>query len=256
MRIAIRHQFTIDPGLGIVHAVQHLLLTPQSGAGQAVLDWHIEMEGMERAARFTDAFGNVAHLVSQARITAPLEISVAGTVETTDRSGIVGWPTGEPIAALFRRVTPLTEARPDIVEGLEAGEGGRIALLHAIMARVGEAHAEPRQMQSTAPLKQEQGAPADATDMAHAFIGAARTLSIPARFVSGYLAGGEAPHAWAEAYDEGLGWIGFDPSLQLCPSEEHVRVAIGLDADTARPVRGVPAAGEERTLGLSVAAGQ
>ena len=80
--------------------------------------------------------------------------------------------------------------------------------------------------------------------MAHAFIGAARALEIPARFVSGYyLSEGEDSvglHAWAEAWDDGLGWIGFDPSLALCPTDRHIRLATGLDALAATPVRSVP----------------
>ncbi|HNU09620.1 MAG TPA: transglutaminase domain-containing protein, partial [Pyrinomonadaceae bacterium] len=45
--------------------------------------------------------------------------------------------------------------------------------------------------------------------------GAARALDIPARFVSGYVADtDDAPayDSWAEAWDDGLGWIAFDPT--------------------------------------------
>ena len=49
-------------------------------------------------------------------------------------------------------------------------------------------------------------------------------------------------HAWAEAFDDGLGWIGFDAQYQLCPTERYVRLAVGLDAETALPVRTVPVA--------------
>ena len=47
-------------------------------------------------------------------------------------------------------------------------------------------------------------------------------------------------HAWAEACDEGLGWIGFDPLLNVCPTEQHIRLASGLDAMGTMPVRMVP----------------
>jgi transglutaminase-like putative cysteine protease len=84
-----------------------------------------------------------------------------------------------------------------------------------------------------------------ASDYAHAFIGACRALDIPARYVTGYLAGAEdglpAFHAWAEAHDDRLGWIGFDARLQLCPTDRHVRLTVGLDATGAQPVRMVPA---------------
>jgi transglutaminase-like putative cysteine protease len=89
-------------------------------------------------------------------------------------------------------------------------------------------------------------------DQAHVFIAAARLLGIPARYVGGYLcmednshisaiaaAGREAGHAWAEGYDPERGWVGFDPTNQVIPSLFHVRTSIGLDYESAAPVRGI-----------------
>ena len=81
-------------------------------------------------------------------------------------------------------------------------------------------------------------------DLTHIFIAAARQLGIPARYVGGhfYRADGvtaqEAGHAWAEAYVEHLGWVGFDPTNGIGTTDAHVRVAIGLDYLGAAPVRG------------------
>ena len=73
-------------------------------------------------------------------------------------------------------------------------------------------------------------------DITHVFLAAARHLEMPARYVSGYFyrADGvvdqDAGHAWAEAKVPDLGWVGFDPTNGISPTEAHVRVAIGLDA--------------------------
>ena len=72
-------------------------------------------------------------------------------------------------------------------------------------------------------------------DHAHVFISAARTLGIPARYVTGYLvmddrAASEAHHAWAEAWVDALGWVAFDVANRICPTERYVRLAAGLDA--------------------------
>ncbi|WP_323117867.1 transglutaminase family protein [Burkholderia alba] len=45
-------------------------------------------------------------------------------------------------------------------------------------------------------------------------------------------------HAWAEAYVEGLGWVGFDPFMNRCPDERYVRIATGLDYRDTMPVSG------------------
>jgi transglutaminase-like putative cysteine protease len=69
-------------------------------------------------------------------------------------------------------------------------------------------------------------------------------MGIPARYVSGYLMmddriDQDATHAWAEAYVDGIGWIGFDVSNGICPDERYVRVATGLDYTEAAPVSGM-----------------
>ena len=93
-------------------------------------------------------------------------------------------------------------------------------------------------------------------DLAHIFIAVARALGVPARFVAGYVSRGSsaaqadqtASHsagnmtadgdAWAEAHIPDLGWIGFDPARGVCPTDQYVRVAVGLDYLAAAPVRG------------------
>ena len=99
-------------------------------------------------------------------------------------------------------------------------------------------------------------------DHAHVFVSAARSLGIPARYVTGYMATGApgeaaeaAHHAWAEAHVPSLGWIGFDVANRICPDELYVRLACGLDAEQAAPVRGSRRGGGEESLDVSVVAG-
>lgn len=265
MKITIRHQLSLGLGQGVPRAIQHLLLTPQTSAAQTVREWRIEVEGLDDPGGFIDAYGNRAHLASQTKPEPELTISVAGVVETHDRSGVIGRLAGEPVHALFRRVTPLTKPIGPVVTKFRAAPKhgrDRIPLLHALMERVGEVlePGEQSQSQDGQSQSQSQGATHEAADYAHAFIGAARALEIPARYVTGYLAaeGEESAsfHAWAEAWDDGLGWIGFDPVLQLCPVERHVRVASGLDAVSAVPVRSVPAVETPRVVEMSAEGGQ
>lgn len=270
MKIAIRHHLSLNLGEGVPRAIQHLLLTPQTSSVQTVREWRIEVDGLDDPAGFLDAYGNRAHLASQTRPEPELVIAVEGIVETHDRNGVVGRLAGEPVPALYRRVTALTKPMGAITQKFRnAPRTGkdRIPLLHALMARVGEVldPAEPEQSQSQSAEGQSQaqsqgGVSHEAADYAHAFIGAARALEIPARYVTGYLAaeGDEAArfHAWAEAWDDGLGWIGFDAMLQICPVERHVRVASALDALSAAPVRSVPAVDAPTVTAMHVDAAQ
>jgi transglutaminase-like putative cysteine protease len=90
-------------------------------------------------------------------------------------------------------------------------------------------------------------------DHAHALIAAARTVGMPARYVSGYLHTDsegnvhDAAHAWAELWVDTLGWVGFDPANRCCPDERYIRLGSGFDARDAAPIRGVAQGGVSAT---------
>ena len=274
MRIAIDHRLSVTPPAGTSQAVFHLLLTPPGGQSQMIDSWTVDMPGIDNAGRFTDGFGNVAHLVNQPKPEGEIVIQVRGEVTTRDTHGVLGRPAGEPVVALYRRVTAQTKAPVTLYGKYRNSKESRLNVLHALMARVGETLGLPEekdevetqsqtQMQADGGQSQSQGAAAPearvlppAVDYAHLFIGSARALDIPARFVTGYrFVEGEANglHAWAEAFDERLGWIGFDPSLGHCPTESYVRLAIGLDAETAPTLRTVPVAEITQTARVTAA---
>jgi transglutaminase-like putative cysteine protease len=69
-------------------------------------------------------------------------------------------------------------------------------------------------------------------------------MGAPARYVSGYLMMDDqieqdASHAWAEAYVEGLGWVGFDVTNGISPDERYVKIAHGLDYIDCTPTHGI-----------------
>lgn len=254
MRIAINHRLTISPPPGTGMLVLQVLLTPRDTACQTVTHWQVDIGGSDKAARFTDAFGNDMLLVNIPRPEDELALVVTGEVETRDLAGVLGKPAGEPVVALYKRLTKAAASPEGIVERFKGSAETRLSVLHGLMAAVGTHFgiksdgAEQSQMQADGARGQSQRQPADQVDaaaLAHGFVGACRDLDIPARLVTGYLldaAQGISPfHIWAEAYDDGLGWVGFDPSIQLCPTDRHVRLATGLDLGDAQPLKMVPA---------------
>ena len=62
----------------------------------------------------------------------------------------------------------------------------------------------------------------------------------------------EAGHAWAESFIGGLGWVAFDTANGICATDDHVRVAVGLDYLGAAPVRGMRYGGVGETLAVNV----
>lgn len=100
-------------------------------------------------------------------------------------------------------------------------------------------------------------------DLAHVQIGVLRALGLAARYVSGYLlthpppgrprlVGADASHAWLSVYCGSQGWIDYDPTNNVIPSEEHITLAWGRDYGDVCPVAGVFVGGGANSLLVSV----
>lgn len=77
-------------------------------------------------------------------------------------------------------------------------------------------------------------------DYAHLMIGLRRSVKIPARYVSGYLATetATATHAWVEIYIPTAGWLGLDPTHNGQIGETYVKIGVGRDYADVPPVAG------------------
>lgn len=82
-------------------------------------------------------------------------------------------------------------------------------------------------------------------DYSHLMIACCRGVGIPARYVSGYLFGGNGirgemgTHAWVECLLPDGRWLALDPTNDLLANEHHIRVHVGRDYAEVAPTRGV-----------------
>jgi transglutaminase-like putative cysteine protease len=266
IRIAHRTEYRYDPPAAGV--IQMLRLTPRNHEGQHVVRWRIDVSADARLAAQEDAFGNIAHVFSADGPFRELSVEVDGEVETQSNNGLVRGTVEHFGPSLFLRDTALTQADDairDFAHGIRAEKGGEIlGELHGILDRLYEDMAHETDDTESAANAAEafahKGGPS--RDLSHIFIGAAHCLGIPARYVSGYIRHEDgvdaqaAGHAWAEAFVPELGWIAFDPANGFCPTDCHVRVAIGLDALGAAPVRRMRYGVGAETLAVAVKVGQ
>jgi len=261
MRLTVRHTTSYRYDTPLAIAMQQLRLTPADGPAQKIIEWTIDAPGIERATTYTDAFENVVHMVSRTGQVESVEISATGTVDTTDTSGVIGLETEATAPPrVYTRVTPLTQANQAIRKlATLAEDPDKITGFHKLMQairdkvdyKVGvtETHAS-----ATSSLAAGEGV---CQDHAHIFIAAARAIGVPARYVSGYLLleddlSSEAHHAWAEVMIDGLGWVGFDISNNMCPTDRYIRLTCGLDSRSAAPIRGIRFGGREENLQVEV----
>ena len=254
MLLSIRHVTTYCFEHPVAHGLQRLRLRPKPTHGQHVLDWDMTLEGVQFEVQYDDHNQNHTALVSLVPGAREVTISCTGQVQTADRSGIVGPHVGHlPLWALLEQ-TALTRpgarmrALVQSFGGPNAASGGaeRVDMLHRLsQAILGEVQYQTGETDAQTTAEEAMGVGSGVCqDHTHIFVGCARALGVPARYVSGYLMMNDridqdAGHAWAEAHVEGIGWVGFDVSNGISPDARYVRVATGQDYREAAPITGL-----------------
>lgn len=267
MRLLIRHETRYRYDSPVTRTLQTLRLTPRPHDGQQVLRWRVVPPAGASLAAGEDGFGNSVDMLSLERPHDALTLLVEGEVVTRDAGGVVTGAEERFPPAFYLRPSPLAGADAALIAlAEEAAAGGRepLALAHALMLAVhGRIAFQPGLTHAATTAAEALAAGIGVCqDHTHVFLACARHLGLPARYVSGYLlmADGSveqaAGHAWAEAFIDGLGWVGFDAANGISPTEHYVRVAIGLDYRDTAPVRGLRQGGGAEALEVVVRVGQ
>lgn len=268
MDLSIRHTTRYEYAPEAARAALRLHLHPPVTAAQSVGEWRVTVNGTDVSPLLADPLGNQVSLWGSQVPLDQIEIVAEGRVQTTDMAGVLeGLRQAAPPAVALRQTeltTPDERVRELAAEIEGESELERMHMLSALVHKTVDYRKGVTEATTTAAEVAALGAGV-CQDQAHVFISAARVLGVPARYVAGYMADtdsediqGEASHAWAEAWVPGLGWTGFDVTNQICPTDAYVRLATGLDADEAAPVRGVLAGEPEEELNavVEIVAGQ
>ena len=249
MRLAISHTTRYRFDAPVVHGLQRLRLTPKNTQGLQVIDWRMDYAGGRAQLSYDDQNCNHVTLIAVEDGAREVVVTCRGTVDTRDHGGVIGRHAGHLPLWAFLGATPLT--RPgarlrQLIGSVERSDEGMVATLHNLSATIREriAYAPGATVVETTAEEAVAAGVGVCQDHAHVFIAAARALEIPARYVSGYLmmddrVDQDATHAWAEAWVDGLGWVGFDISNGISPDQRYVRVATGRDYRDAAPITGV-----------------
>jgi transglutaminase-like putative cysteine protease len=267
MRIKVRHETAYAYKQQVRSAVQLLRMTPRSCDNQFVRRWRVEVDTDARLDKSEDAYGNITHTVFIDQPVDHVRIMIEGEVDTIDTGGVLAGTYERQPVRLYLRETALTMPA-DAVKQLarEAAadtSGDMIASLHNLNLAI---HSTMTFTIGTTTATTTAGeALALKTgicqDYAHIFVSAARSLGVPARYVSGYylrtdVIDQDAGHAWAEAWLDRLGWVGFDPAQGACVNDRYVRVAVGSDSNEAAPVRGARTGGASEALSVAIQVSQ
>lgn len=241
MRLSISHDTTYRYDDQVRASIQYLRLTPHDSERQQVLSWQLDLPRPVHAQ--LDPYGNILHVLT---LDEPHESIVIGTRGQVEIDEACEAEHERQSALPFLRFTRLTQADEAIREfatqqsRARTDRNGLIDLMHALNTHI--VYQPGITEVDTSAAEAFAGRRGVCQDHTHAFLACARSLGVPARYVSGYLYTDDsehlASHAWAEAW-VGDAWYSFDVTNCLARPERHLKLAVGLDYLDACPVRGM-----------------
>lgn len=260
MQLSIRHETLYRYSVAQAYSIEQLHLTPRAEPQQRVLSWRITTPG--HCSGYSDAYGNLSHMLTLTEPHDAVRILVEGVVATTLLHGgrLLTQENLSPL--IFTVSTRLTQPTSPLVALADAtlprrGEMVRTADLMRLTAHIFGAVAYvtgATDVFSTAGEALTLGAGV-CQDHAHVFLACCHSHGIPARYVSGYIdpesTGHAASHAWVDAWVEDAdftGWISIDVSHNRLMTDAYCRLAIGRDYESAAPVRGMRRGGGDETM--------
>ena len=263
----------------VSQSLSELRLTPRSLPSQRVhsSEIHLQPAAFDSASR-KDYFGNDVTTVSVYEPHTCLAIQGSSVVEVLpppmNGAPTLSWEESrDQLAAQncpgclealeFVFDSPFITRGPELAEFARPTFIARRPMFEALQDLMSRIHAEFRyRPKSTAidmplleVLRKREGV---CQDFAHIMIGALRSLRLAARYVSGYLRssptlrGAAESHAWVSVFVPGAGWLSFDPTNDLMPSEGHITLAWGRDYGDVTPVKGIAFGGSAQTVEVEV----
>ena len=269
MKLHVRHTTDYRYTEPLRYALQTLWLTPQSGPAQTVHFW--SLGAPEKLFAQCDAFGNsihsytfvgkVADNVRWSLVNAAGDVETLGVAEFTDGDSL-------PHPLFYLRATQLAQSHPKLAEygrrfvtpitGSNVVDLGMLLALSQGIADVVSYRKYSTSVTTTALEAFEAGAGV-CQDQAHVMIAICRSLSIPARYVSGYFYAANEPdlasHAWVEVCLDVASrrWVSIDVTHSCLIDERHIRLAMGTDYNACPPIKGVRQGGGVESMSVEIA---
>ena len=267
MFYAIRHFTSYRYSRSVWQSMMEVRLHPRSEGSQRCFVFQLSVNPRARIFGYTDSYGNLVHhfdlpakheqltIITDALVNIDLQPSIPEVMDYerwNDLEKLIEkedyWDMLMP--SHFVRSSPELEELSREIGANERTGRSPLEFLQDITAGVHRSFSYVKK--STAvnspiehALRSRKGV---CQDFAHIMIALVRNARVPCRYVSGYLyhssetanpAADGATHAWVEALLPGLGWVGFDPTINRLVAERHIRTAIGRDYADVPPTMGV-----------------
>lgn len=278
-RTSYRYESTVTQSQHLIH------LAPRASARQIVQRHMLLIEPTPTWRNdFTDYFGNPTSVLGIDNEHNELVLHARSTIEVVPRDAIdvdhgIGWDeAGSRIAAANQEIdldiaqyalpSPATPTSDEVLAYAAPSFAPRrpvLAVAWDLTRRVFEDFTFDSQATDVSTpvvevLRKRRGV---CQDFAHLALACLRAYRIPARYVSGYiltrpppgmakLQGADASHAWISVWAPETGWVDFDPTNRLIPSDEHITYAYGREYADISPISGVLLGGGQHDVEVAV----
>ena len=254
MRLKIYHKTNYSYSKPVFVEPQYLYMYPSFRPHIKLIDYQIEVSPTPSGISIRqDSEGNFYHQCWFNNILEGIQIEMQMEIESQpvnpfdflveqkkDRK-IIG-----PLQLYLSNVEKLTKEMNDWLANLKLSTGANIiSFFSSLCAEIYSdwqhtLRYEPHILHPVDCYKTKEGS---CRDLSWLLIQLLRNIDIPARFVSGYshnpeLAEGHELHAWVEAWLDGSGWIGLDPSSGLFTTDQYIPVAASFSPELTLPVQG------------------
>lgn len=286
MRYKIKHvtEYTYQDPVGLCH--NRLCLTPSNNAHQTCITSEIRIAPLPDSIFYReDFFGNTVAFVSSYKdhdhleITSLSEVEMSGRHETDQAvaSPVLWQEVRQMIAAaaeddydivqytLPSMYIPVSSEVKKFCEDCFVEDATLWSVCNTLMKKINKTiEFKPGFTTVNTPVEEvlmnKKGV---CQDFAHLMISCLRNMGLAARYVSGYietipppgkekLVGTDASHAWVSVFFPSVGWVEFDPTNSLLPSDNHVTVAFGRDYHDVAPIKGIVFSSGKQSLTVKV----
>ena len=276
MLLKLIHETDLKYDAPIAESVVELRMFPREEASQHRLSFELKLQPYSTVNSYFDWLGNTVHTFTVNGVHEGIRIVATSVVETEKFTTMPEtlpdtWPA-RPSADYqlydylqFGGPVVMSSQLTELAQDLYARPGIRIGELGQRMIRLINTQFEYEKGITTSAspvtdvLVHKKGV---CQDFTHLMIALARSMKIPARYVSGFLhpddtdsgrfRGYTQSHAWCELHFPSHGWIGFDPTNSCVAGENFVKVAVGRDYRDVPPNKGLYRGAAKESIDVAV----
>jgi transglutaminase-like putative cysteine protease len=269
--LEVQHETRFEYSENAIEAMTEVRMEPATDEEQSLHSFHLAVAPATETFRYQDGFGNRVHHFNLLSPHGAVRILAASIVETRRKKceslgeSAATWPIPserfdlEALDFLQFRGSVRASARLDSVVAAVRPKSskpvGRLVLEITDFVNRSFEYARDVTLASSPVDETLEKGKGVCQDFAHVMIAVLRSLSVPARYVSGYIHRPNKEsqsHAWCEAWIPEIGWVGLDPTNNQVIDDRFVKVAIGRDFTDVPPNKGVCRTAGQESISVRV----